>query len=130
MAEKIKYIGLTKLFLWIDSEKLETYPEALSRLNKDKLYTKPEIASEVFQLIDKGKNNFIRSDKLRNCFGLEKLSDNKLVINGINFFKKLDSKNYHPTNEALSIGKSYKSFNDEDEWLIPLVCHLARVNIN
>src|SRR3990172_6808413 len=91
----INKIGLPKLFLWMEAERLETYPEAFSRLQEDRIYKRAELAKEVFRVIYDEKNHqVVRGDNLRNCFGLEFLNEKIAVIHGINAVRQVQPGQY------------------------------------
>lgn len=47
----VKKIGLAKLSLWNETERIQTYPEAFAKLEKGRIYTRRELAEKVSGLI-------------------------------------------------------------------------------
>ena len=47
----VERVGLTKLFLWSEAQRFQTYPKALARLTSDRTYTRQQIAEDLFGLI-------------------------------------------------------------------------------
>lgn len=127
----VSKIGLNKLFLWMEAERLESYPEAFARLEAGRKYTRQELVKEVFGLIYNEKatsNRPVRSDFMQNLFGLEVHSPNKVLIRGINALRKIEPEIFTPTSIALEIGQAYRK-GDETAWLQGLAKMIARYEV-
>jgi len=126
----ISKIGLNKLFLWMEAERLESYPEAFAKLKLDKCYTKDSLV-EAFGLIYKDDNTSlhpVRSDFLRNFYGLEINNTTKVSIRGINALEEIELGVYRPTAEAIDIGQAYLQ-RDETRWATGLAKMIARYEV-
>ena len=129
-TQPITRIGLNKLFLWMEAERLESYPEAFARLQAGQKYTK-EMLIKVYRLIynEKGNpNGLVRSDFMHNLFGLEIASPEKVSIRGVNALREIEPKVYTPTPMALEIGQAYLR-RDEPAWLQGLAKMIARYEV-
>ncbi len=130
-TQPITRIGLNKLFLWMEAERLESYPEAFARLQAGQKYTKEMLIKEVYGLIynEKGDSNHpVRSDFMRNLFGLEIAGPEKVSIRGINALREIEPKIFTPTPMALEIGQAYLR-RDELSWLQGLARMIARYEV-
>jgi hypothetical protein len=47
---QIARLGLTKLFLWSEAERFQTYPQAMARLVPGRTYTRRQVAGQLMQL--------------------------------------------------------------------------------
>ncbi len=129
--QPITRIGLNKLFLWMEAERLESYPEAFARLQIGQKYTKDMLIKKVYGLIynEKGASNHpVRSDFMYNLFGLEIAGPEKVSIRGINALREIEPKIFTPTPMALEIGQSYLR-RDEPAWLEGLAKMIARYEV-
>lgn len=127
----INRIGLNKLFLWMEAERLESYPEAFSKLHASQKYTKEMLIESVYGLIYNEKavsNQPVRSDFMRNLFGLEIAGPEKVSIRGINALREIEPKIFTPTPMALEIGQAYQ-LRDEPGWLQGLAKMIARYEV-
>jgi hypothetical protein len=124
-------VGLSKLFLWSEAERIQTYPEAFANIEELRRYTKQQLAKDVFELVysQHDKSRPIRGDQIRNLFGIEKVSDDKVVIRGINLLDDTDGKDYCATAEALEIGDAYQTNQDGNKWAILLAKQIARYEV-
>ena len=127
----ITNIGLNKLFLWMEAERLESYPEAFARLQAGQKYTKEMLIKEVYGLIynEKGDSDHpVRSDFMRNFFGLEIVGPEKVSIRGINALREIEPKTFTFMPMALEIGQAYLC-RDEPAWLQGLAKMIARYEV-
>ena len=130
-TQPITRIGLNKLFLWMEAERLESYPEAFAKLQAGQKYTKHMLIKEVYGLIynDKGDSNHpVRSDFMHNLFGLEIAGPEKVSIRGINALREIEPNIYTSTPMALEIGQAYLR-RDEPAWLQGLAKMIARYEV-
>lgn len=127
----IKRVGLAKLFLWPEAERIQTYPEAFANLRPERVYTRQEVVTEVFGLVykDAQTGQPVRGSHIENCFGLEPVFGKKVVIRGLNALRQIGPGQYVATEAALQIGQGYRTETDEDDWLIPLAQQLARFEV-
>lgn len=130
----ITKIGLNKLFLWMEAERLETYPESFAKLKSDQTYSK-ETLVEIFGLIYKEgdtSSHPVRSDFLRNLYGLEVAIPTKVLIRGVNALQETEAGVYKPTAMAIEIGQAYLR-RDEPLWTSGLAkmiaCHEVRTRL-
>jgi len=67
----IKKIGLAKLFLWQEAERIQTRPEVFANLEQGRTYTRRELAEKVFGLFYKSGDGGepIPKDVMNNCYG-------------------------------------------------------------
>lgn len=112
----IKRIGVAKLLLWMEAERIESYPEAFSKLIPDAVYTKKTLAADALGLISKESGKFVRGDFLYNLFGLEIASEEKILIRGINALQEVSPNLYKPSARAIAIGQAYAQ-KDTTSWL-------------
>ena len=119
----IKRLGLTKLFLWMEAERYQTYPSAMARLTPGRTYTRQQIAEELFGLSTGSNRKPQRESLVYNTFGMLQTAEDKLVLRGINLFKRVTPNGSHlvsgmkvwerytdewaPTPEAEALGKAY-----------------------
>lgn len=123
-------IGLSKLFLWPEAERIQTYPEALAGLVEGRAYSKYEIATEIFRLIyvEERKGKAVREHQILNCFGMDASRPGKVAIRGINCLRQIGKDQYEATEEALRIGEAYRD-RDEIAWATLLARQVARYEI-
>lgn len=126
----IRKIGLAKLFLWMEAERLESYPEAFARLNENRTYTKISLVRDTFGLIpsESSPGKSVREDFLNNIFGLENTSDEKVSIRGINALREIQPGVYQATQEALNIGSAYQK-KDQNIWIKSLAGLIAKFEV-
>lgn len=130
-TQPITRIGLNKLFLWMEAERLESYPEAFARLQAGQKYTKGMLIKEVYGLIyneNGDPGHPVRSDFMRNLFGLEIAGPEKVSIRGVNALREIEPKIFTPTPMALEIGQAYLR-RDEPAWLEGLAKMIARYEV-
>lgn len=112
----ITKVGLSKLFLWMEAERLESYPEAFSKLEYGRVYTKKTLATDAIGLIAAETGKFVRGDFLSNLYGLEVATDDKILIRGINALRQVSAGQYSPSLQAIEIGQAYAQ-KDKSAWL-------------
>jgi hypothetical protein len=126
----ITKIGLNQLFLWMEAERLETYPEAFTKFVEGRIYTQDEII-KLYGLIyrdDDKSSHPVRSAFLRNFYGLEIISPIKAGIRGINVLEEIDTGIYRPTQAAIAIGQAYRE-RDQALWMPALAQLIARYEV-
>lgn len=137
----INRLGLTKLFLWMEADRYQTYPAALARLVPDRTYTRRQIAEELFGLSYVGSKPK-RENVMTNVFGVLQTADDKLLVRGINLFRRVtpdgwqmvsgmkvwerESDQWAPAPAALALGESYRSSPTNLRWKQLLAEQLAR----
>ena len=120
----VERVGLTKLFLWSEAQRFQTYPKALARLTSDRTYTRQQIAEELFGLTYADDRKPKREHLLTNAFGAIQIAEDKLLLRGINLFQRItphgwqmvsgmkvwerDSDEWVPTEAALTLGTAYR----------------------
>jgi len=112
----VKRIGLSKLFLWMEAERIESYPEAFSKLKPDLVYTKKTLAADAIGLVATESGKFVRGDFLSNFWGLERASEQKILIRGINALQEATPGFYTPSHQLLEIGQAFAR-KDKETWL-------------
>lgn len=145
---EITRLGLNKLFLWAEAERLQTYPQGLARVKPDRTYTRREIGEMLFDLAYVRGCKPLRENVLTNCFGAEQVAQDKLVIRGVNLFRSnlppreqpvtrpgeppryfTAEDPWQPTEEALALGAAYRTDPEGEDWLILLARQLARYEV-
>lgn len=135
-------LGLTKLFLWGEAQRFQTYPKALARLTPDGTYTRQQIAEELFGLTYADDRKPKRENLITNVFGAVQIAEDKLLLRGINLFRRVtphgwqmvsgmkvwerDSDKWAPTDAALALGAAYRSDPGGIRWQQVLAGQLAR----
>lgn len=139
---QITRLGLNKLFLWSEVERFQTYPAALARLMPGKTYTRQQIGTELFGLTYTGSGKPRRENVLSNLFGVLQIGQDKLLLRGINLFRRITPNGSHvisgmtvweqandewiPTEEARSLGEIYRQDSAGIRWQQLLAEQLAR----
>ena len=120
----IKRLGLTKLCLWSESERFQTYAQAMAKLTPGRAYTRQQIGIELFGLTYGGSKKPHRENVLTNVFGVIQIAPDKLLLRGINLFRRITPNGPHmvsgmmvwerlnddwaPTEAALQLGEQYR----------------------
>ena len=144
----ITRLGLNKLFLWSEAERLQTYPQALARAEAGRIYTRREIGETLFDLDYVRGRKPLRENVLTNCFGGQQVALDKLVIRGVNLFRSAQPPRQQPvtppgeppryftaddpwqsTEAALALGAAYRTDPAGEDWLILLARQLARYEV-
>ena len=108
MSEKAPRIALPKLFLWSEPGRFQEYPEALSRAQAGRSYTRVEVERELFDIAPTlafkgGALRGRRTDGIINAQGLER-SGERYRINGIDLLRKTKT-GIIPTSAGLDLGR-------------------------
>jgi hypothetical protein len=140
---QIARLGLTKLFLWSEAERFQTYPQAMARLVPGRTYTRRQVAGQLMQLAyEQGKDKPIRESQTYNLFGFVQVGPDKLLIKGINLLHRVTPHGPHnvsgltvweqasdewvPTEAALQMGEAYRLSPGDLRWKHLLAGQLAR----
>jgi hypothetical protein len=140
---RITRLGLNKLFLWQEAERYQTYPRALARLREGQTYTRRQIAEELVGLAyEGGKDKPLRENQLKNLFGLVQIGQDKLLLKGINLFRRVTPQGrndslrpnlwesaddeWAPTEEALHLAEAYRQQPNGVRWQQLLAEQLVR----
>jgi hypothetical protein len=126
----ITKIGLNKLFLWMEAERLETFPEAFMKLADGRTYVKDDLINLydlVYRENDKSSHP-VRSDFLRNFYGLEMISPIKVGIRGVNVLEEIKTGVYRPTQAVIEIGRAYRQGN-QSLWMTALAQLIAKYEV-
>jgi len=140
---QIARLGLNKLFLWSEAERFQTYPQAMARLTSGQMYSRRQVAEELMQLAyERGKDNPLRKSQIYNLFGFVQTGQDKLLIKGINLFRRVTPHGVHnvsgmgvweragdewaPTKAALRMGEAYREAPGDVRWQRLLAEQLAR----
>ncbi len=112
-------IALPKLFLWGEPTRIQEYPEALSRAEEGRVYTRVEVERELFDIAPTltfkgGAPRGRRTDGIVNAYGLER-SGARYRINGLNLLQKGDG-GVTATEEGLLLGRLFQEHPDSDAW--------------
>jgi hypothetical protein len=142
IVTQIERLGLTKLFLWSEAERFQTYPQAMARLTPGRTYTRQQIGEELFGLVYAGSRRPRRESLLSNLFGMLQIGRDKLLLRGINLFRRVTPNGAHrvsgmtvwerasdewsPTESALQLGEAYRHSPDDLRWKQLLAEQLAR----
>jgi len=135
-------LGLNKLFLWSEAERFQTYPQAMARLTPGRTYTRRQVAEELFGLSYTRDGIPRRKDLLTNLFGALQIGNDKLLLRGINLFRRFTLNGPHqvsgitkwgkatdewlPTKAALQLGAAYQQEPGGMSWQRLLAEQLAR----
>ncbi|WP_371142412.1 hypothetical protein [Burkholderia cepacia] len=122
-------VALPKLFLWSEAARIQEYPEAVSRAEPGRAYSRAELEREVFDIAatlefkggaPRGKG----TDGVINTYGLER-SGTRYRINGINLFERVD-KGLRVTTEGVQLGKAFRDAETDVDWARILARQLLR----
>lgn len=138
----ITRVGLTKLFLWSEAQRFQTYPKALARLAPNRVYTRQKVAEELFGLTYAEDGKPKRENLITNVFGVVQIAEDKLLLRGINLFRKITPPGYQmvsgmkvwergsdewmPTEAGLALGAAYRGDATAIRWQQMLAEQLAR----
>jgi|GEM_PF-1289974 len=119
MKEHALRIALPKLFLWSEPGRFQEYPEALSRAQEGRSYTRVEVERELFDIAPTitfkgGALRGRRTDGIINAQGLER-SGERYRINGIDLLRKAKT-GIIATSVGLELGRLYREAPNGDEW--------------
>lgn len=142
---EIRRVGVSKLALWSEAERFQTYPRGLTRLAAGRTYTRQQIGSELFGLSFKPDGAASRDGMLTGLFGLLQIADDKLLLRGINLFQRvtphgaqmvagikkweLASDVWSPSPSAFVLGERYRSDPAGTAWQVLLAEQLARYEV-
>ncbi|MEO0605394.1 MAG: hypothetical protein AAF211_28445, partial [Myxococcota bacterium] len=112
-------IALPKLFLWSEPARIQEYPEAASRAEPGRVYSRADLESVVFDIapIMEFKGGAPRgkgTDGVINTYGMER-SGARYRINGINLFERVD-KGLRVTQEGVELGKAFREADADVDW--------------
>ncbi len=122
-------IALPKLFLWSEAARIQEYPEAASRAEPGRVYSRVDLERVVFDIAPtlefkggapRGKG----TDGVINTYGMERSGD-RYRINGINLFERAD-KGLRATSEGVELGKVFREAETDIEWARVLARQLLR----
>jgi len=144
-------LGLTKLYLWPEAERFQAYPQALARLatypELRQGATRRQIGEQLFRLAYVRGRKPLRENVLTNCFGVVQVAESKLVIRGINLFRRREPAQprqvpgsplvqwetqddlWVPTAEAIALGEAYTDDPDGLRWQQLLAEQLGRYEV-
>ncbi len=122
-------IALPKLFLWSEAARIQEYPEAASRAEPGRVYSRADLERFVFDIAatmefkggaPRGKG----TDGVVNTYGLER-SGARYRINGINLFVRV-GQGIRATTECVELGKAFRDADTDVEWAQALARQLLR----
>lgn len=122
-------IALPKLFLWSEAGRIQEYPEAASRAEPGRVYSRGELERDVFDIActmefkggaPRGKG----TDGVINAYGLERRGS-RYRINGINLFERVD-RGHRVTSEGVELGRTFREAVSDVEWARVLARQLLR----
>ncbi|MDD5367597.1 MAG: hypothetical protein PHQ40_00810 [Anaerolineaceae bacterium] len=147
----IHHLGLTKLYLWPEAGRFQTYPQALARLstNPELLHgaTRRQIGELLFRLAYVKGRKPLRENVLTNIFGAVQINADKLVLRGVNLFRRSEPNHLRPisggwlmqwetqddlwlpTLEAVALGTAYRDDPIGSTWVLLLAEQLARYDV-
>ena len=122
-------IALPKLFLWTESGRIQEYPEAASRAEPGRVYSRVDLELDVFDIaatmeFKGGAPRGQRTDGVINTYGLER-SGERYRINGINLFNKV-GKGLQVTSEGIELGRAFREAETDSEWARQLACQILK----
>jgi len=121
-------VALPKLFLWNDPTRYQEYPEALSRAEEGRVYTRQEIEQELFDITPTltfkkdGKPRGRGTDGIVNAMGFERFGQ-RLCVNGLDLIRKTDE-GFVVSESGIELGKAYRDSVEPDKWLHELARQL------
>jgi hypothetical protein len=122
-------IALPKLFLWSEAARIQEYPEAASRAEPGRVYSRADLERVVFDIAPtmefkggapRGKG----TDGVINTYGMER-SGARYRINGISLFERVD-KGLRATAEGFALGKAFREADADVDWARALAKQLLR----
>jgi len=122
-------VALPKLFLWSEAARIQEYPEAASRAEPGRVYSRTDLERVVFDIAPtmefkggapRGKG----TDGVVNTYGLER-GGSRYRINGINLFALVDT-GLRATSEGVELGKAFREAKADVEWTRILARQLLR----
>ena len=122
-------IALPKLFLWSEAARIQEYPEAASRAEAGRVYSRAELERDVFDIaatmeFKGGAARGKGTDGVINTHGLER-SGSRYRINGINLFERV-GKGLGLTTEGVELGMAFRDAETDVEWARVLARQLLR----
>jgi hypothetical protein len=122
-------VALPKLFLWSEAARIQEFPEAASRAEPGRVYSRVELERDVFDIaptmeFQGGAPRGKGTDGVINTYGLER-SGTRYRINGINLFERIDS-GLRVTTEGIELGKAFLDGETYVEWARALARQLLR----
>ncbi len=137
----ITRLGLNKLFLWSESERFQTYAQAMAKLTIGRAYTRQQIGAELFGLTYGSTGKPRRENVLTNVFGVMPIASDKILLRGINLFRRTNQNGPHivsgtkiwertsdewePTQNAIQLGENYRRDPNGVRWQQILAQQLA-----
>jgi hypothetical protein len=120
-------VALPKLFLWNEAGRIQEYPEALSRAQAGRVYTRIEVERELFDIVPtmefrSGAPRGRRTDGIVNTRGIER-SGKRFRINGIDLFRK-KGKGWIATAAGLKLGEAFRTDPRGKAWEFALTRQL------
>ncbi|KUO62230.1 MAG: hypothetical protein APF84_12860 [Gracilibacter sp. BRH_c7a] len=121
-------VALPKLFLWNDPTRYQEYPEALSRAEEGRVYTRQEIEQELFDITPTltykkdGKPRGHGTDGIVNAMGFERFGQ-RLCVNGLDLIRKTDE-GFVVSESGFELGEAYRDAANSDRWLYLLARNL------
>lgn len=120
MSEKAFRIALPKLFLWSEPGRFQEYPEALSRAQAERSYTRVEVERELFDIaptmhFQHGAPRGSRTDGIVNLYGMERSGD-RWRLNGLGLLERQASR-ISATQDGLRLGAMYREHPQGEGWV-------------
>lgn len=121
-------IALPKLFLWSEAARIQEFPEALSRAEANRSYSRVEIERELFDVastlqFQHGAPRGSRTDGIVNLYGIERSGD-RWRLNGLGLLERSEGR-AKATAEGLHLGMIYRDTLHGDAWVVELAQLIA-----
>lgn len=114
-------VALPKLFLWNEPTRYQEYPEALSRAEAGRVYSRQEIERELFDITPTltfkkdGKPRGRGTDGIVNAMGFERFGQ-RLCVHGLDLIRKKE-KGFVVSPSGIELGQAYRMDTAGDRWL-------------
>lgn len=123
MSSPCVRIALPKLFLWSEAARIQEFPEALSRAEADRTYTRADIERELLDVastlqFQHGAPRGSRTDGIVNLYGIEHSGD-RWRLNGLGLLARSEGR-AKATVDGLQLGMTYRDDPHQGAWALAL----------
>lgn len=119
MSKKL-IVRLTKLFLWIEAARFQTYPELVCKVDPNRLYRgMHDVARDAISSRDVDGRHLSRDDDTFNLPGWGLTNKDSPVLKGVGLFRK-GNKGYVLSEEGRKLADLYRANPEDYAWKIEL----------